>query len=182
MARKLPRRPTAARTTKAQIAAAKRQLRAAEKRLRMLEREQAKQRRRNKKYKAKGLSYAKRLVRGLRLGKTRQQSRGHRPREHVTRAQNAQAEGRLTSAQKQRIARFAKTQSKRENSDYTNMREAMLSFAEQDGFEKISEIMTEQRNLARSYKRSDHQAIFTGMSNFEERFPDVPDISWMYYH
>lgn len=184
MARKTSRRAIASTSTKsakAKVAAARRQLREAERRLRELERETAKQRRTNKRYKAKGLSYWRRLAKGLRAGKTRQQSRGHKPQEHITRAAHAKAEGRLTSAQKQRINRFAKAQSERANTDYADMRDAMLDFAEQDGFAEFETLMRQQRKLRREYVKGDYHQIYTNMDVFENSF-DIPDISWMYYH
>ena len=50
--------------------------------------------------------YRRRIERGLASGKTRQQARGHKPQEHITRAEHVTARGGVTQSEKALIRRW----------------------------------------------------------------------------
>lgn len=130
---------------------------------------------------------------------TRQEARGHRPREHATRATRAVERGDLTSAQRQTIRRFADKQSKRiRDSDRDEINDQLRRFAQTQGFERFEELKAEVSRLKAQRTRRVRVRIrrgvativgdLSGRSRNVERMEalanawGLPDIRLLFYH
>lgn len=99
----------------------------------------------------------------------KQRARGHRLREHVTRAERAIAAGRVTSAQQQSIRRFADKQAKRlegEGLDRDDVYQALKDLADRHGYaafeqsrEMVNRLSRRRRVRVERWKRRDLRIV-----------------------
>ena len=127
-------------------------------------------------------AYRRRIERAEALGKSRQQARGHRAQEHVIRRERERqreiATGELTTAEKQRIKRFAD----RQKLDYDELKD----WAESHGFAKMDHLIKLQAEMHRQYKSASRRGTYSSLGRgFLDKYAsdlDIDDISWLYYH
>lgn len=125
-------------------------------------------------------AYRRRVERAEAAGKTRQAARGHRAAEHRTR----KARGALTTVQKERVKRFARSQAERAGVDYSEFRDTMLRHAEAYGMPRFDAIMNKQRQLLQNYKKHPKRQQYNEdeMSDLIGMFDEADDPRWLYYH
>jgi hypothetical protein len=169
------------------------QIKAAGARLKQLERQL--------KSDAKSVSaYQKRILKGLREGKTLQQARGHKAKEHVLRREREKAYG-LTSYQKGMVKAFAERQAKRmTGADIEQVQADMLAWASRKGYDDFNRLKLaikelEKRKRGRLKTKIDKRtgiATVTGdlsarsdnaafMSEVAEAL-EISDMGWLFYH
>lgn len=139
-------------------------------------------------------AYRRRVERAERAGKTRQQARGHRPREHVTRAQNktravkrpTPRQRKLTKRQLKNIHNFARSQSKRMDITTRELERELKEFVREEGYEDLDLIMKRQRALRDQYKNEVRRKRYAtrGEGLLEDISIElgVPNEGWLYYH
>ncbi len=125
-------------------------------------------------------AYRRRVERAEAAGKTRQAARGHRAAEHRTR----RPRGALTTQQKDRVKRFARSQAKRAGVDYSEFRATMLRHAEAYGMPRFEAIMNKQRQMLGNYKKHPKRQQYNEdeMSDLIGMFDEADDPRWLYYH
>ncbi len=136
-------------------------------------------------------AYRRRIERAEAKGKSRQAARGHKVKEHVLRKEHElreQAEtGKPTSAQRSIIRRWARKQaSKDATADPSEMADAVVSWANEAGWEKFEKLRDTQKSLAKEYRQSgqpygqSHGMEF--MDSLAEDIDEEVPSSWLYYH
>lgn len=126
--------------------------------------------------------YAKRIARNLEKGKTRQQARGHREREHIHRAEREREEFGLTRANIASIERWHNAYVNNEKRDL----EELIDETRENGyawFVNYRDVWNESR---RKYLREQRTGTYIpGGPSYLELLASlevVPDIQWAYYH
>lgn len=142
-------------------------------------------------------AYRRRVERAERAGKSRQQARGHRPREHITRAQNKarkvkrQVQRKLTKQQLRTIHNFARSQSKRIGITTRELEGNLKDFVREAGFDRLKVIIKKQKQLREQYRSEVKRKRYaTRGEDFLEDigedlgFPEIDyaDVGWLYYH
>lgn len=157
------------------------------------------QRRRIREIKARHLSaaYEKRLIRGVKQGKTRQESRGHRPGEAARRRafQREQNEGLSTPEIKSIRKWYATFSHYYKQSGEGGLKtdipdvEDIIDFARDEGMPKFREYRkvwdAQRKDFIRDVKNGTwaskgiaHLELITTLANVRPR----GDIEWLYYH
>jgi poly-D-alanine transfer protein DltD len=134
----------------------------------------AKAKPRKRDYKAE---YARRIATGMSKGKTRQQARGHKPREHVARKERELREYGLTSAQKASIKKFHK------QFPHEPSYPELTGYAKSHGYSEFVRYARNRRKINRQYKEQGQwESLGTDFLDDLAEDLDVPDIDWLYYH
>ena len=168
----MPRRPALA----PELKAARRAIREAERRLARLAELEALEADRT----GRSLSrYQRRLLRALRAGKSVQEARGHRPREHVGRRERELREKGITSSQQQAMKRYVQERYQ----DWDEWQE----FFEGKGWTWFVRLRDLRRQLHRTWLKGGQTRIFSGLADFEawlkDRMQDREVEPWMaFYH
>jgi hypothetical protein len=136
--------------------------------------------------------YARRKAKGAREGKSTQQARGHKPREHVARREREKsaAGGGLTSYEKQKTREFARQQAARTGRDPAEFEERALRWARENGYGAVKQARQRVKQLARQRTRrlADRVVRIEGRARniaaMEEDAEDfgLSDWTWLYYH
>lgn len=150
--------------------------------------------------------YARRKARGRAAGKTTQQARGHKPREHVERRERERTKlGGLDAYQRGKVDQFAAKQAKRMGKDPDLIKVKLRAWAQRVGFDRFNAYKAEVKRLSklprirvrvrRRVGEAIHRIEIGGGSNntgamidaFDEfdlpRFDDPEDdFMWFFYH
>ena len=128
--------------------------------------------------------YARRVAKGRERGLSRQQARGHRPAEHVERAEREREEHGISSSERASIARFAERIGAR-NKDAPDEDE-LADFAIANGYAAFVAYREMQTELHRNYKRQTRSGAYASLGRgYIEGLASglgLPDTSWLYYH
>jgi hypothetical protein len=131
--------------------------------------------------------------RSVTAAELRQRARGHRPAEHITRAEH-EAErlavlGGLTQSQRKSIRQFAREQAGKIR-QYQDNRDAliapMLEWATAAGWDAFVAMRAAQRSARREYNAAvaegSYESAGGGALDLIAAEHGVPDPRWMYYH
>lgn len=125
--------------------------------------------------------YARRIERAKAKGKTRQQARGHRPQEHIYRAEREREEYGLTGSEV-RLIRAWGNRFKNEGRDI----EEVIEAARENGYAWFVTYRDTWNSARRAYVREQNAGKYasrgTGYLEYLASIPPVEDIAWMYYH
>lgn len=129
-------------------------------------------------------SYRKRIERSIiRTGGTLQRARGHKPREHIERAERERSTEGLTKAQQKTIFWWAVRRSFVVHDDVSDPEE-VVEHAKEAGYEWFKQYRKrweqERRDYLRRGRRYDPGRHFS-LEDFGEEVK-VPDMNWLYYH
>lgn len=97
-------------------------------------------------------AYRRRMERAEAQGKTRQQARGHKAKEHVERKAREVSLGMLTSSQRQSVRQFARSQAKKAGQDPSEMADRMVSWATRQGYDRFTTLRGTQREMSEQYR------------------------------
>ena len=132
---------------------------------------------RQRDYKAE---YARRIARAEAKGKTRQQARGHKVREHVIRREREIAKRGLTNDQE----RIIRVWSKKHKNHERPIRE-LLAWTKENGYDAFKTYRStweaNRRRYVKNLRKSKYQPQ-AGMLDYLAEELDIPEISWLYYH
>lgn len=144
-------------------------------------------------------AYQKRIARALLAGKTRQQARGHKAREHVERHERETKERGYTGSEESSIRRFYALNFDPITHPYKfgsgNIEEAIqnaptveqfLELAYFGGYNAWVEYREVWKAARRIYLRDKRNGTYVnaGWPYLEQlkRLTQAPDVSWLYYH
>lgn len=126
-------------------------------------------------------AYRRRIERAMAQGKTRQESRGHRPGEARERAERERAEEGISSNERRSIEAFA---SRAENQHIDE--EDLLDYARSNGYAKFQQYRATLAALRLSYRQESHGDKYAsrGTEFLDDMGDDLdlPDTTWLYYH
>lgn len=129
--------------------------------------------------------YAKRIARGERLGRTRQQSRGHIEREHIVRREREREKYGIAIDEASQVRRFWRTW----NAAGVKMEpdeDQLVEWVTENGFEAFKKYKTtwtaERRNYLKAMRNGTYASKGLGHLQFITNLAEVPDTPWMYYH
>lgn len=131
-------------------------------------------------------AYARRLERAMARGKTRQEARGHKPREHVERKEREREEYGLTRYENDTIRRWYERSFNPGDRAGKPDEETVIEEARDRGYDWFVQYRHAWEQIRRDYKRTKRRGTYVENSlNILEMAADeldVPDVSWLYYH
>lgn len=126
-------------------------------------------------------AYQRRIERALAKGKTLQQARGHKAREHVERKEKERAKNfGLTYDEERRIRDWAIRRAFEIHDSHSDPQEFVEYFQAHgyEGFKQYRQVWDQTR---RAYIRNEKQPLGLSLENLTGR-AGIEDLSWMYYH
>jgi len=125
--------------------------------------------------------YARRIARNLEKGKTRQQARGHKPREHIERREREVEELGIARDQDRRIRDWC-----RRYKNETRDEDEVVEMAISKGYNWFKTYRDTWNAARREYLRAlkDGSYASKGLTYLEmlASMSEVEEISWLYYH
>jgi len=125
-------------------------------------------------------AYRARLERNLAKGKTRQQARGHKEKEHVERNIKEKAKTGLTSSQKQAIKKFSQKQALRSNKTAAEIQKTITRLV-RDEYWKFTAIQKVQLRLEAMKRRNPNKNLRDEWQRQTELLADMLDDSELLY-
>ena len=131
-------------------------------------------------------AYRRRVERAEAQGKTRQAARGHKAREHVARAQRSKQAGKLTSADRQLVKRFATRQAYRMEVAFAPVHARMLEWIADFGMQTFRQLTHKVDRLHREYIRQLEKGTYDSggyeaLASYAFDYEPI-DHGWLYYH
>jgi|SRR6185503_5956913 len=129
--------------------------------------------------------YARRIANALKKGKTRQQARGHRAQEHITRREREIAEEGITKAQTRIVFNWA---SHRLFTVKDHDIDAMdvVAWAQEAGYDAFKQYRhtwdAARRQYLREVRNKSYASRGMGYLQMLADNAGVDDLSWLYYH
>lgn len=135
-----------------------------------------------RKLKREGLSdsYAKRVAKGVAKGRTRQQARGHKEKEHVERKEREIAERGITGAQEKSVRKWYDKTPQVKGADEDELVEHVRSF----GFDWFSNLKKEQKRLHKAWEKAGRPKRLLDSSEWTRMLNEInpPDDKLLFYH
>jgi hypothetical protein len=142
--------------------------------------------------KSRGLSasYAARLIRGIKAGKTQQEARGHHRGEARERREREREElGGLSRAEEQSVRNWYNKRFNPHGSDKSPDEETVVEYAQQQGIERFRSYQHTWNEARRTYAAELKRGIYAsrGLGYLEmltemARVRPEGDTTWLYYH
>ncbi len=125
--------------------------------------------------------YAKRIARATALGKSRQEARGHKPREHVERQEREREEFGLSGSEVRSIRAWC-DRFRNEGRDT----EDVIDHARESGYAWFTNYRDTWNSARRTYLAENRAGTYAsrGLGYLEmlAGMAEVEDIAWVYYH
>ena len=126
-------------------------------------------------------AYAKRIARATALGKSRQEARGHRPREHIERQEREREEFGLSGSEVRSIRAWC-DRFRNEGRDT----EDVIEQARENGYAWFTNYRDVWNSARRTYLAENRAGTYAsrGLGYLEmlAGMAEVEDIAWVYYH
>lgn len=132
--------------------------------------------------------YERRIARAAATGKTRQQARGHKAREHVERKAKERAKyGGLTIDQIKSIDRWVdRRHNLQPGLSVTLDAGSMIGFAQRTSFENFTNFRRAWESQRRNYKRTGTVRTGTPVEDvygdYDVELDEIEEPDWLYYH
>lgn len=128
--------------------------------------------------------YARRIAKATAAGKTRQQARGHKAREHVERREKEVAKYGMTISQLRSVQKFVdRRQSLQPSISFFLDGDKLDTWVRQHGFDQFTALRTNWERQRRKYKNAPRPK---GEVQIEDLYEDVDtddlEPEWLYYH
>jgi type III secretory pathway component EscV len=125
-------------------------------------------------------AYRARLERNFAKGKTRQQARGHKVKEHVEREKKEKEKTGLTSSQKQQIKKFSQKQAHRSNKSAAQIEKTITDLVRNE-YWKFAAIQKVQLHLEQMKRRNPNKSLREEWQRQTEMLADMLDDSELLY-
>lgn len=129
--------------------------------------------------------YDRRVERALAKGKTRQQARGHKPKEHVERREREIEEGKITWSQNKAIDKFYARFNPKGDKDSPTL-DRLKEWAGEVGYNQFIKYRATWDGIRKQYLEAQGKGTWVEMDweVFETMFPDleIDDADWLFYH
>jgi hypothetical protein len=125
-------------------------------------------------------AYRARLERNLAKGKTRQQARGHKVKEHIEREKKEKQKTGFTSSQKQQIKKFSQKQAHRSNKSATQIEKTITDLVRNE-YWKFAAIQKVQLRLEQMKRRNPNKSLREEWQRQTEMLADMLDDSELLY-
>ena len=132
-------------------------------------------------------SYEKRLIIAARKGKTRQQARGHKPKEHIIRKEREKIRlGGLTAEQIKLIIRWHSEKYNLNGYREVPTEEQLIEWARENGYQAFKVYRATWEAARRVYKREQSEGTYesrgVGYLYQLQGLTKIENYEWLYYH